>query len=78
MSVHGFPRARQNEGARLLRFLTRIVELVPRLPASIEAGHVEASQKVGQRRLADGRKAELWLVAKAPKRDRASLFRGRD
>jgi hypothetical protein len=55
--------------ARQLRFLIRIVKLIPTLIASLEAGHVEAGQKVGSRRLRDGRTVELWLVAKAPKRD---------
>ena len=64
--------------ARQLRFLIRVVELVPRLLAALEFEHVENGQKIGRRRLRDGRTAELWLVAKAPKPDPTPLVRGRE
>lgn len=60
---------------RQLRFLIRVAELVPVLLASVEHGHVEASQRLGRRQLADGREVELWLVAKAPRRDGRPLIR---
>ena len=76
MPVHELPPPVAPSIVRQLRFLIRVVELVPRLLAVIEAGHVESGQKIGRRRLKDGRTAELWLVAKAPKRDSTPLWRG--
>ena len=63
---------------RQLEFLIRIARFIPRLMTVLESGHVEASQKLGGRRLRDGRRVGLWLVAKAPKRERMPLVRGRD
>ncbi len=60
---------------RQLRFLMRVAELVPVLLASVEHGHIEAAQRLGRRRLTDGREVELWLVAKAPRRDERPLVR---
>ena len=63
---------------RQLRFLIRVVRLIPQLLAALESGNVESSMKLGKRRLADGREVELWLVAKAPRRDVTPLVRGRE
>ena len=60
-----------------LRFFIRVARLIPQLLASLESGHVESTMKLGKRRLSDGREVELWLVAKAPRRDRTPLVRGR-
>ena len=77
MSIQPFRRPREAPPVRLLHFLIRVVRLVPRLMDELESGHVEAGQKLGRRRLRDGRTVELWLVARAPKRDRAPLVRDR-
>ena len=61
-----------------LRFLLRVAECIPVLLATVQQGHVEASQRLGRRRLADGREVELWLVARAPRPDRGPLVRGRE
>lgn len=60
---------------RQFRFLIRVARLIPQLLAALESGHVEASMKLGNRRLPDGREAEPWLVAKAPIRDEMPLVR---
>jgi len=78
MPVHELPPPVPPAIVRQLRFLIRVAELVPRVLAALEAGHVESGQKVGRRRLKDGREVELWLVARAPKRDPAPLVRGRE
>ena len=78
MSVRQLPPPRPSKLAQQLRFLIRIVELVPQLIAALEAGHVEAGQKLGRRRLKDGRTADLWLVARTPKRDEGPSVTGKD
>lgn len=78
MPVHELPPPVAPSIVRQLRFLIRVVELVPRLLAALEAGHVESGQKIGRRRLKDGRQVELSLVAKAPKPDPTPLVTGRE
>lgn len=78
MSVHRISPAVAPALGRQLRFLMRVAELVPHLLAALDSGHVQTRQKLGQRRLADGRTAELWLVARAPRADSAPLIRRQD
>ena len=78
MSVHRISPSTASALGRQLRFLMRVAELVPRLLAALDSGHVETRQKLGQRRLADGRTVELWLVARAPRPDSAPLIRRQD
>ena len=78
MSVQKVPGPQDPPVVREFKSLIRIARLIPTPIAPLEAGHVEASMKLGKRRLPDGREAELWLVAKAPGRDETPLVRGRE
>ena len=50
------------------RFLGGIAARIPKLVEAIEAGGSSASYKLGTRRLEDGRRLELELVARVPER----------
>jgi len=76
--VQQFPGPQNPPVVRQLQFPIRVVRRIPTLIAALEAGHVEAGQKLGARRRRDGRKVELWPVAKAPKPDEGPLVSRRD
>jgi hypothetical protein len=71
-------KPREAPEVRMLHFLIRVVRLIPLLLHELEAGHVESGQRLGRRRLRDGRRAELWLIARAPEPDTRPLVRGRN
>ena len=48
------------------RFLRGVAERIPRLIEAIQAGATVAQYKLGSRRLDDGRRIELELVARVP------------
>ena len=75
MSIHLLPN---RSVLPQLRFLMRVAETIPALLKAVSDGHVEASQRLGTRKLADGREVELWLVVKAPRRLDGPLIRDRD
>jgi hypothetical protein len=78
MKIQSLRNPRDAPEVRMLQFLIRVVRLIPLLLRELEAGHVESGQRLGRRRLRDGRRAELWLIARALEPDARPLVRSRD
>ena len=57
------------------RFLGRIAFRIPQLIKAIASGRTEARCELGSKRLADGRKLELELVARAPEEKWAGVLK---